>query len=154
MSELKQSSESSSDDFPTAGAKESPVRRLTDLVIEKFTLAFQKASNAAGGERITWEVFPMAAPNPMTPGQIMTGLAVFISIPTNVIGRHMTITTAVDGSMIEAAQEIVDDFVHEVLDSLLAARSEVVREEMREAAQAQPVGRQEGVPEGLIVPGR
>jgi hypothetical protein len=144
---------------PTPGdaapSQTSGALRLSDLIVKKFTQAFEKASIAAGGERILWEVFPMAAPSPMNPGQILTGLAVYCVIPSTLVGQSISITVVVEGGLVEADQKVVDGFVKERTDELFAARSREVELAHQQAAQAQAAGNGSQPPEsGLFVPNR
>jgi hypothetical protein len=140
---------------PTPASTQPTARRLTDMVIEKFGAAFAKASTAAGSLRITWDVYPVASPNPMMSGQVVTGLAVFCSISSTLIGRYLALTAAVDGTIVEEGQETVDQFVQDRVGELLAARREEVAQAQQQAARQQAEANgHPPVPDGLIVPGR
>lgn len=152
--------ESSDSAMPTAAdddvqeeVKQTSVRRLSDILGPKFHLAFKRAAAQNGGERIMWEVFPMGAPNPLQPGQVVTGLGVFCSIPATVVGQFLSLTAAVDGMIVEADQAVIDEFVSDRLGELLSARSQEVQRARQEAAQAADNGQQSPTG-GLIVPGR
>lgn len=130
------------------------VRRLTDRVVEKFGTAFQRASTACGDESLTWEIYPAATPNPMQPGQILTGLMIFMSIPAGSLGEHITVTMAVEGHMIDADQHVLDEFAFERLSELTTVRTQHLTRVQQAAAEEQAGGNGHRPPtSGLILPG-
>jgi hypothetical protein len=135
-------------DAASGRATPKTARRLVDAVAESLGLAFERASRIHGGERLVWDTYLMAAPNPMHPGQIHTGLAVFCSIPSTILGNHCALTVPMDPAIIDEPQEVFDRYAQDRLAELLSFRSE-----QQAMAQAAENGHQPPQ-EGLIVPGR
>lgn len=132
---------------PEAEKSRSGAVRLLARLTPKLTEAFAKASIGSGGERVLWEAFPVAAPNPMQPGNITTGLALFISIPSGTIGKHLSMTPLLDPNFVESDQDVVDEFVRERLAEMLAARRQ-------EVFQQNGAGGDQASPGGLVLPGQ
>lgn len=109
---------------PEAEKSKSGAVRLLGRLTPKLVEAFAKASIATGGERVLWEAFPIAAPNPMQPGNLSTGLALFMSIPSTVVGENLAMTPIIDPGFVEMDQEDVDGFIRDRLNDLLAARQQ------------------------------
>jgi hypothetical protein len=96
--------------------------RLTDIIVPKLRTAFEKASAANGDEPIIWEIYPCPAPHPMQPGLIMTGIAIFISIPSAEIGQAFTNTVVADHGLVMAPQDRIDEYARDRIAELLGAR--------------------------------
>lgn len=132
---------------PEAEKKESGAVRLLGRLIPKLVEAFTKASIGTGGERVLWEAFPIAAPNPMQPGNLSTGLALFMSIPSSVVGENLAMTPIIDPGFVEMDQEAVDGFIRDRLSDLLAARQQ-------QLARQNGAGHTQAAPGGIVLPGQ
>lgn len=139
--------EQDSTPLPETEQSASGATRLIGRLAPKLTEAFAKASIALGGERVLWEVFPIVAPNPMQPGNLSTGIAVFISVPSSLVGQNLAMTPVIDPQFAEVDQEVIDEFARDRLNELLAARRQQV-------VQQNGAGNGQPSPGGLVLPGQ
>ena len=138
---------------PPENVQPRPVRRVMDVVLPKLRLAFQRASSANNDQPISWDAYLMAAPNPMQPQNIMTGLAIFISIPSPVVGQNLSMTPVIDASFSELGQDDVDAWVRDRINEVLAARSQAMMQRAAaEAAEQNGHREPQGDLGGLIMP--
>lgn len=133
---------------------QSPVRNLSEVARAMFKLAFERASTSAGGERLLWDVFPIGMPNPMQPGQMITGLGIFMSISGPMLGTTHMLTTGVDCTIAEQDQETIDTFARDRLGELLNSRAQQVQDLKNQsvAGNGQPAREPASPPSDLIIP--
>lgn len=128
--------------------------RLSDELSVKLGHAFRRAAALAGGEKVTWDMYLLGAPNPMVPGQIQTGLAIVTFIRGVVLGETITNTCIVAPVMFTEAQETFDQFARDRVQELLAARQQQAQEIASKSAAGNGNPPNEPPAGGLFVPGR